>query len=275
MDISWSDIINSSKCFKLIWGAEVAISITDLKEFKYYEPGIAINHNVKKGDLIKPGSLTDRVIKNQSRIVDKITDINIYGFAYVGKAAPIFTDNRKMIGTIGIFMPITTYEALLEHADKLLISLDTVNNSTTNLSSASQELASVTVDLSNEVDTINNNIRQTDMVLNLIKEISSQTHLLGLNAAIEAARAGDLGRGFNVVAGEIRKLASRTNGSIKEVADILLKITSAIQELDQHINQISTIAEEQASSMEEVAISIEGCQGISNKLKEIAAELVK
>lgn len=275
METSWNDIISSSRSYKDIWGPEVAISVTDLSTVKFYQPGTSISHNIKEGDLIKPGSIAEKVIKNKSRTVETITDLNLYGFTYIGKGSPLFTAEGELIGSICIYSPINTYQALLNHANKLETSLETIDNTSANLSSASQELASITIDLSNEADNISNNIKQTDVVLNLIKEIASQTHLLGLNAAIEAARAGDQGRGFNVVAEEIRKLANRTNGSVKEVTDILFKITSAIQGLDQHIHKISAVAEEQSSSMEEVSSSIDSLLNISNELKELAADLTK
>ncbi|MGF7048885.1 methyl-accepting chemotaxis protein [Paenibacillus sp. DS2015] len=70
--------------------------------------------------------------------------------------------------------------------------------------------------------------RSINGLLQGIEEISSQTHLLSLNASIEAARAGDHGQGFAVVAGEIRKLAELTNQSTAQMKDIILNIGSEV-----------------------------------------------
>lgn len=191
------------------------------------------------------------------------------GIPYQGTGVPIF-ENNQVVGGMCIFYPTVNRESLKETSETMVGMVQELTATLESFQEANQFLHHTATSLSEEGTTIQGYTASIESMAKLIAEVSSQTQLLGLNAAIEAAHAGDAGRGFSVVAAEIRKLSQHASSSVNQISNTLKELTKAIGSIDQNIKALSLKVDQETEVVSSLSESVKQVQQVGDQLHQLS-----
>lgn len=153
---------------------------------------------------------------------------------------------------------------IMEETDKMMKINKEGHVSITTLQDRAQSANDATHEISETIRLLMGKMKDIALFVDTIENIASQTNLLALNAAIEAARAGEAGRGFGVVAEEIRKLADQSHGSTNEIKNLVANIEAETSTVNEAMARMNSVSEEEKKAVasaqevfEKIAVSIE------------------
>lgn len=261
--------------------------------------------------LIESKKLEADINLSQRSVIErgeKVEAINQEFDATVGDILGTVTSAAQQMNDTASSMSVASEDArsksdvVLETAEESSQNMASVSSATEELSASIREIASQTTHATEVARTavesaegvrtqttdMVENAQKIDEVVNLISGIAEQTNLLALNATIEAARAGEAGKGFAVVASEVKGLAGQTAKATEDIssqiasmqqattntADAIDNIVSTIQGVNEVITAIAGAVTEQESAIGEITQNIQmvsnGSQSISNNMRDVS-----
>lgn len=260
--------------FKHYLGEDLGFTISNTETFLLVEDTEHLRINFKAGDPIPKDSAADVCLK-EKKVIHTIVPKEVFGIPVETIAIPVFADNN-IEGTLVVSMSIDKTlkrEKINNLADTVSTSLSQMSTSVVEMTSIFQQINETNASIEKFIEETKENSKKTDEVLSFIDGIAKQTNLLGLNAAIESARAGEYGKGFGVVSSEIRNLSNSTKESIQQINKTLNSIQISIKEIYERFQDSNNLLENQTSDLEEISATIQELTATASILKEFAKEL--
>jgi len=246
--------------------------ITSLTEFAYrYDSKKFGFPDIVVGTPVKDGSPAKQAMNTRQPVVKELPP-SFYGRPVQVLTYPLF-DGDEVVGTFGMGLPRQNAADLREMADSLTRGLEEISAAIEQMAASAMQVTTNERQLNNNINDIYHLSEDINDIMGFIKQIADETKMLGLNAAIEAARAGDVGKGFGVVAEEIRKLSDESKGTVVKIKELTDRIKDKIVETSQGSEATLRSSEEQAAASQEITASIEEIRSMAEKLDSIAKDM--
>lgn len=251
---------------------DAGVFVSDRDKIVYYKPSKNFDLNMQIGLPVKPGMASFQAMQEKRRVIMR-KDNSQSGKPFVTAVIPLFDDGHEVIGTLALVETIERQAFLNNMAVSLNENISTLASTTQEISAQTQEISAVIERQVAAVQQSQARARETDQVIELIKTIASQTNLLGLNAAIEAARVGEHGRGFGVVAEEIRKLAAMSSESIHKIDGIIRTVIDDSRQNGRQMQEVREMVSQITAATGQVADAIQQTSSMAQKLEAMAKDL--
>ncbi len=260
---------------KQIFAKDVGITVIRDGKYALYIPAEDLDLGAKAGEPGGKSGAAKQAIETGKRVVRIIPqDKSAYGIAYTACAGPL-TDGGWTVGCVTITQSIDSWAKTTNVACELAAASEELTAGMQEISGQSLEITHIGQELEKLGKILLTTIRQTDEIIEFIKTVASQTNLLGINAAIEAARVGEMGRGFGVVADEVRKLADASTKSVKRITDSLENIQQAVIDLSQKIGNIDHSVAIQTTEIQTMVQASQTLAAMANQLSEAAQAMYR
>lgn len=244
--------VASMEMYQQTYPEDAYLLVTNTEEIIAVLRGKQIDFGLAPGTPLQQiaGTVTETAVRTGKKLQEE-RGPERFGIGYIATSTPVF-HNGKVVGALSAIVSNDRFEKLRSSAVELAAMVEETTATTDEVANASSHITGVIQDIFDLSEQIATDVKKIGDITQFVKDIAAQSNLLGLNAAIEAARAGDHGRGFGIVADEIRKMAGQSSNSVKSINDLNNHIEHLIHSVHDLIQGAVADTEEHSASVQEL-----------------------
>ncbi len=250
---------------------DVSVALSNREIFLINQPSDSIPTTSAYGDKLPEGGLTQSM--DSGMPVTRELPGSLYGVPFRSYSVPLFDEAGSVVGGVSIGRNLNRSNHVKALAQNLADYLGQSNESIQVLSSDVQKVVDENEDIAVQSKKASGNAESSAKIVKLIQNIALQTNLLGINAAVEAARAGTAGRGFRVVAEEIQRLSNSAADSASKINTFLTEMTDSVDDISNKIVSSNALLQSQAAALEEIAHSLDELNNIGEQVRDLSDKL--
>ncbi len=265
-------LIRLAPTIKQLFSRDVAVTISDRVKVVHQIFSSDFNVDYDVGRVLDPNEPMYKVMRNNKREVVNVP-AEMYGIELRVILTPAYDDYGEVIGCIAISTSVNNQAKLMQVAEAFANSSEEISASTEELAKSSADFSSYIKNLSEAQTEMRNQVDNTTKILEMINSVAKNTRILGFNAGIEAARSGEYGRGFSVVAKEITKLADQSADSVNEIRQLIDKLKEKVDQVATIVNDSVEISNGQTATINEISENLQHLSQVAEDIEEMAKKI--
>lgn len=272
LDPCLQHMIRFAPLLKQLFTADVLISISDLEKVVFNVDSKELNlGNELNRQLSDNDPMVSVMRSNRAQVMN--IGKEYYGLDIKVEIVPLVNEAGLVVGSLAVTSSIQNRVDLAEISNQFTNSSEEIGASTVELTASALNLSDYMESISEAQENLVHQVNDSSKILDMINSVAKSTRILGFNAGIEAARSGEHGKGFSVVAKEITKLADQSGDAVNEIRQLLDAMKEKVNEVTQSVHNTMQITETQSNSIHEISTSIQQLTDIAEKIDELAKKV--
>lgn len=268
----FESIKNAAPILQKVFPFDCMLGIANREEFVFYLPGDKLKHASPVGKKLAEGDGMWETI-HFGKVFNSVIPKEVWGLPFKSIQTPLRDERGTVIGALGFGYSLENQEILQDAVNTIVASTQLIHSSTQLITDNAQILHGKLDELRRSGEAMMKSLKKTNEILSFLKDVATQSSLLGLNAAIEASRAGQFGRGFSVVADEVGKLSVNSSNAVKNAAETLAELKTEILVHEKNIHAADELSTKQTVEMIEISKAMASFSLLVENIRDLAEKV--